>query len=587
MKPIILLFSSLICAVSLMSCSEIVFGDGGLSRPPELSGANIDSLFASVKDADKVLVAAYAHLPYGIPGSLGTECLESITDLQHTESGNIGCGPKHLYYNVALTPSIGEQAGNENYRFGNEWDYYAIKYGWIFIENAHKIPDASESTRNRMIAEAKVCIAISYFNLLRYCGGVPILDHSVQTNEEMFFPRNTFGETVDFIVRMLDEAKNDLPWVQEVEQEGRMTKAGALGLKLKVLCFAASDTFNSDTPFHPAANQYHCYGNYDKARWERAKAAAVEFMDALKLNGYYDLVQPKEPTHKARRLAYRSGYFDRGTCESLISIRNGFSGVHSDILWNVHPWGPTLNYVNMFQFEDGRDFPEDFDWEHPSEQPFFIPDGSGNPPGIPVRDPRLYENIAVPGDFVYNGTVAPLHTNHPNYSGGATGFAQKKFILDSRSDRDGKGEHWPFLRFSEVLLNAAEAYNEAEGGPSATAYEYVNRVRSRVGLPGLPEDFDRLAFRKALIRERALEFGYEECRWFDLIRWGLEEDFRKPLYGIRSKGNDQNNPTEFTFTKFKVEDRAWCASWDTKWYLSPIPQTEIDKNYGMTQNPGW
>lgn len=585
MKHIFLTLLSI--SLLLSACSEIGFGDAALSRPPESSGANLDSLFSSAVNADKVLVTAYSYLPYGIPGNLGVDYLESITDLQHSGSNNINDGPRQLYYNGALSPSIGSQSGNENYRFGSENDYYSIRYAWIFIENAGKIPDISDADRNRMISEAKMCIAISYFNLLRYCGGVPILDHSVQTNEEMKFPRNTFAQTVDFIVQMLDEAKDYLPWVQEAEKEGRMTKAGALALKLKVLCFAASDTFNSSTPFHPDANEYHCYGNYDNGRWQRAKEAAIEFMTELDKNGYYGLVMPKEQTHMARRLAYRSGYFDRGTTESLISIRRGFSGAHSDIIWNLHAWGPTLNYVNMFPLENGDDFPEDFDWENPPFQPFYTPDGSGNAPGIPTRDPRLYENIAVPGDYLYNGTIAPLHTNHPNYSGGTTGFAQKKFILEKDADRAGKGEHWPFLRFAEVLLDAAEAYNEADGTPSTKAYEYANKVRERVGLPGLPAGMDKLAFRKALIRERALEFGYEEVRWFDMIRWGLEEDFRKPLYGIRSKGNDQNNPTEFTFTTFKIEDRVWCNSWSTKWYLAPIPQTEIDKNYGMTQNPGW
>ena len=299
---------------------------------------------------------------------------------------------------------------------------------------------------------------------------------------------------------------------------------------------------------------------------------------------------PVADPHDARRLAYRSGYYDRGTVESLISIRKGYDySIHNAYLYSSIRYysGPTLNYVNMFPWEDGSEFPEDFDWKNPDRQPFFEPDGTGNPPGVPTRDPRLYENVVVPGDLYYNGTVAPLHTNHPNYDNKSTGFSVMKHIMRQTSDRTGKGVHWPFLRFAEVLLNAAEAYNEADNGPSPEAYAWVNQVRARVGLSNLEENMDKETFRKALIRERTLEFGCEEVRWFDLVRWGLVEDFTKTLYGLRSTGNDQNNPTEFTFEPFELSSRSWQQNWDTKWYLAPIPRTEVDKGYGMTQNPGW
>ena len=94
-------------------------------------------------------------------------------------------------------------------------------------------------------------------------------------------------------------------------------------------------------------------------------------------------------------------------------------------------------------------------------------------------------------------------------------------------------------------------------------------------------------FLEAVLKERALELGFEEVRWFDLVRRGRENDFRKQLYGLRSRGNDQHNPTSFTFEKVELNDRFWVDNWDTKWYLAPIPQEEINKKYGMTQNPGW
>ena len=81
--------------------------------------------------------------------------------------------------------------------------------------------------------------------------------------------------------------------------------------------------------------------------------------------------------------------------------------------------------------------------------------------------------------------------------------------------------------------------------------------------------------------------GFEEVRWFDLVRRNRQSDFKKKLYGLKSRGNDLNHPTAFTFEKVALPDRYWVANWDTKWYLAPIPQDEINKKYGMTQNPGW
>ena len=261
------------------------------------------------------------------------------------------------------------------------------------------------------------------------------------------------------------------------------------------------------------------------------------------------------------------------------------SGYTNSNLWDFYNErtrsGPTLNYVDMFPWADGTEFPDNFDWVHPPKQPFFAADGS------PTRDPRLYETCVVPGDTYFDGSLAPLYTNHLNYRAPISGFFQMKFLLRTYNDRDSRPVHWPYLRLPEVLLSYAEAINEYAGAPDATAYDCVNDVRGRVGLSALRENMGKEEFREAVLRERALEFGFEEVRWFDLVRWGREADFRKPLYGLISVGNNSQKPTSFSFKPFTLDDRAWKNAWDTKWYLAPIPQTEINKGYGMTQNPGW
>lgn len=575
-----------VCMLLASSCSEISFGDKFLGDQPESSGATTEEMFSSKINAEKVLTKAYTGLPYGLPtGSdfkLGENILESLTDLCYSFRDNISDGPVKLYYNGAL--SANNVPKNAAYRYGSKADWTAIRYAWLYIENVDKVPDMTASEKSERKAEAKVVIALCYFEMLRYVGGVTWLDHYIDVNESMNFPRLTFAQTVEKIVGLLDEAIDaNLAWKQAPSDDGRMTKAGAMALKFKVLQWAASPTFNSDTKWHPQANEYTCYGNYSDQRWKDAAAAGAAFFNEIQSQAGYELIQPTEDTHRARRLAYRKAYYNRGGTEVLISTRKGYGAdIHASLIGQRYYTGPTLNYVDMFPWEDGTDFPADFNWKSPSKQPFFTFTDNEM---VPTRDPRLYENVACPGDTYCNGTTAPVYTNNPDYKSGS-GFLVMKYILQQNDDRSGP-VHWAHTRLSEIMLGYAEVLNEVNQRPTDEAYRMVNEVRKRVGLSELPKNMKYEQFLEAVLKERALELGFEEVRWFDLVRRNRQKDFQKKLYGLRSKGNDLNNPTSFTFEKVELADHYWATNWDTKWYLAPIPQEEINKNYGMTQNPGW
>jgi hypothetical protein len=631
MKKLYQILTIALLGAGLVACESLKLGDAGLSKAPETSGATLDTLFATLKDADKVLATAYYYLPYGLvsdfDSKMGGDFLESITDHFISNKHSDDDGPNNLYYSGSLSSNLtGSYRGGEAYRFGGgtwsknknntgslklgEKDYIVVRYAWLFLENADRIPDADPALLAQKKAEAKMCMAIAYANMLRYVGGVPIVDHSIIFNEEMNFPRNTFKETVDYIVSLCDQAAPDLPWYVSANEDGRMTRAAALGLKLRILCFAASPTFNSNTKFHPEADEYSCYTNYDAARWQAAKKAADEFMAQLLSYGHYSLEQAvaSDATKGIRprdyRLAYRKGYFERGSSEAIISIRKSNSGDYHDKHIDVqddYGSGGSLNWVNKFPWADGTPFPEDFDWEDPKsweEQPFFkkSADGDlqvGDALFMETRDPRLYENLCVPGDVWKNNQVGPNYINakSPNFQEGGTGFLMMKFVLQQEADRTTP-PHWCMMRLPEVLLNCAEAYNEADSGPSEKAYTWVDAVRARVGLCPLeelyPDGMTQEEFRNALLLERELEFGFEEVRWFDMVRWGLVEAFTTPLKKLVAVGNKQNNATSFTYTTGDAyPPRQWYTKWDTKWYLSPIPSMEINKGYGMTQNPGW
>ena len=115
--------------------------------------------------------------------------------------------------------------------------------------------------------------------------------------------------------------------------------------------------------------------------------------------------------------------------------------------------GATLNWVNKFPYADGTPFPENFDWSNPGaggadRLPFFKSDPLGqhnvdNNLFTETRDPRLYENICVPGDKWKNGNVGPNYVNakSPSFQDGNTGFLQMKFIMPTEQDRNTP-PHW-------------------------------------------------------------------------------------------------------------------------------------------------
>jgi len=139
---------------------------------------------------------------------------------------------------------------------------------------------------------------------------------------------------------------------------------------------------------------------------------------------------------------------------------------------------------------------------------------------------------------------------------------------------------------AEIYLSYAEALNEFNGSPTDEAFDAVDIVRARVGLEGLSrvKYNTKETFREAVLTERALEFGFEEVRWFDLIRWKKEAFFKQPLHGVNTTKNPNGT---FSYEIVELPARFWKNNWSTKWYLSAFPPNEVNKGYGLVQNPGW
>lgn len=602
--------------ISTNACEDLAFGDKFLQKPPS-TDVTIDTIYSTAEYARRVLWYSYQNLPIGLETTssywntmwMGT--IEGLTDLNQDYLGYSGVNDVYYAgnYNASIEDSPRGKFLATKCRFNdNETHMWqSIRNAWLTVANIDRVPDMSQEEKERLKAESKTVVAVYYTHMLRHFGALPIIDRAISATETSMPARATLQETVDFIIRILDEAIAcpEFPWhIPESEMaawDGRMSKAGAMGLKARLLLFVASPIFNDEQPYFPgpAADAHMTwFGNYDRERWKKAIDACEAFFRAVDANGFYKLVEKDDVNPAGYRYAFRSAYFDRGTTETLISVRReNYRTANQQAFTNqAIRWGafcPTKEYFDMFQTAEG----EDFDWDNTehAKNPFIN------------RDPRLNETFILDGDIYQNtqAAVTKVKADDPeNYPKGKhwavgqmtdksllTGIACRKWGLDRAGEYNGHVIQWPHLRIAELYLTYAEALNEYHGGPNTLAYDYVNKVRARVGMKGMKTGMDQKTFRAAILRERACEFGYEEVRFFDLIRWKMDEKFSTPLHGLNIYKN--KNDGSYICEEFSLEGGAETRAWwnpggfSEKWYLSAFPQKEINKGYGLLQNPGW
>ncbi len=529
--------------------------------------------------------------------------------------------------------------------------YETVRKCWQIIENIDRVPDMSDSEKSRLRGEAYTIMASRYFDAFRSFGGLCLARKAYPVGEPFTGGRSTAWQTVEFIDSLIVCAINEPGYIWNIADadqgrwSGRLTRASARALRAKVWMFAASPLFNDSEPYRnydagketEFTNIEHVwFGKKDPALWTRCLQACNDFFQDNAANGdYYRLIQPATNDEIGYRTAYRRAY----------RYRN--NETNHEKLFDAHPtltlsdggwgWGwrgfaldclrqggavPTNELMECFGMADGRNFPY-ADIYGPGK----------NPQGIDMfadRDPRLYETILVPRqslpagfDYagqtytdIWVGGMMDKNSNFNNKDDIASGYCKFKWLLDyyggSRYDDEYIGV--PYIRLAEMYLIRAEA--RAETGDLKGALDDIHVVRSRVGLgrletmnPGLNLTSNKENLIDEILRERNCEIG-AECgdRVYDMIRRKRADLFTKRLHEIRiyrldengnrmTEGDLQWDPTtpwpKFEYEKpdIKVGARVWwdqgVSGFDTKWYLDPVSRVEVQKKYGLTQNPGW
>ncbi len=492
-------------------------------------------------------------------------------------------------YNVLPTWDVDEAINSDDAVHGIKWAagnqskgvYDPADYGWSgeygYIRQANLVlekiqeMDLSEDAYKKLEGQARFFRAYTYFTLIRSFGAVPYIDKPLELTDVENITRTPKDEVYAKVMEDFDIAIADLPVQWDETNSGRITKGAAMAMKARAALY---------------------YNN-----WQTAMDEAKKVMDL----GQYELYD-KDNTGRYKELFWEVA---DGCDEFILSVQyNAPTRTHYLIGWECFPtlgWGglnPTQSLVDAFEDINGAPIT--------SEASVYDPT---NP--FANRDPRLEVNVLHDGETMYGVTikVAPLSSSGNTGIGQhgdatATGYYQQKWLdpsIDPQSTGWDMGKDWVVIRYAEVLLTYAEAKNELSPlDPSA--FDAVNQVRRRVGMPDLQNtDPTKPTYcgtqddlRKRIWNEWRVEFALEGGkRQWDIRRWGIAKDvLNAPFEGLRyTLVDDPNAPKGDNGKKcilYVGEPLKLTGShYEDHNYLLPIPQTEIDLNPKLEQNPGY
>jgi len=387
--------------------------------------------------------------------------------------------------------------------------YLGIKRANVVIE---KVPAISmdETLRNRYLGEAKFLRALFYFDLVRAWGGVPVV---TTTTPPLLLARSSSDDVYTLIEQDLMFAIQHLPEksLYTAADLGRASRGAAKALLARVYLFRRDVTKND---------------------FQNAEKYALEVIQS----GEYDLEPNFEDSNGKNGEHGVESVFEIGAMEVEGDVGNQFANTQGVRGTPNRGWGfnrPSLDL--RYTFED--------------------------------NDPRLKLTIIDLGDVI-DGILILGDGTTPNETFDDQGNLievesyNRKVWIPGTSTSTQFGYNRRLIRYSDVLLMAAEALNE--NNKPAEALIHLNRVRERARhgnnniLPDITTtNQDQL--RELIIRERRVELALEGHRFWDLVRTGMAPQVLGPLGFVHGKHE-----------------------------LLPIPQNEIDISQGtITQNPNW
>jgi hypothetical protein len=448
----------------------------------------------------------------------------------------------------------------------------------------------TDADTKKYVAEARFFRAWYYWKLMELYGGVPLITKVLATNDPaLFTPRSSQSETVDFILKDLSDAVNDLPVQSDLSNPdiGRITKGAALSLSARIALYE---------------------GTWEKYRGQadatQYLTAAVTASGAVINSGNYALYTGSGAQ------SYRYCFIEAGddSKECILDRRYARNILGHDMPYEYNGTGynPTKKLADMYLDTIGVPITS------PGTQ--FLGYGTMTSE-YQQRDPRMTMTMIIPGTLT-NRVFHPI-VKVPNYPDNPqqnfnTGYILYKYMSeDPTANNSGAlgdaslfdfDKH--FIRYAEVLLIYAEASFEKNGSISDADLDMsINKIRDRVNMPHLTNTFvtvHGLDMRTEIRRERTVELALEGFRYDDVRRWKTAEtEFPQDIRGIKIKGSTwQTYPLYSQPTYQSKTDAGGFLIAETnrvfdpsKSYLQPLPTKEVAfyqaSGHILTQNPGW
>lgn len=434
---------------------------------------------------------------------------------------------------------------------------------------------------------------------------------------------------------LLEDASSD-----KVSGVGRIDKAIAQAFIIEALTYRASWLFNGECTYYAdLANRDGTKlfppmpdAATKRANWQKVVDECRVFLSKYG-NRYHLMYTDKEgaavanadadgfsPTESYRR-AVRTLFSEMGNNKEMIFYRmdNAAGTMQYDRMPNKSGntdsyrggslLGATQEMVDAYFMENGEspitgysadgitpiiNANSEYTEEGVSKEDYKGPDGTLYAPAgtrmmYVKREPRFYVDITFSNskwfegieggylvDFTYSGICGKKQGNNDYTS---TGYLVRKGM--GSGDRN-QNLICILMRLTNIYFDYIEALAHVDP-TNEDIWTYMNLIRERAGIPGYgerpslvkPVTTDEVL--ELIRKEKRIELSFENCRYFDVRRWGLVNEFNKPVHGM----NVNYDGNEF-FKRTEVIKRVF-----TRQYFFPIPQSEIDIDKNLVQNTGF
>lgn len=395
------------------------------------------------------------------------------------------------------------------------------------------LPNVAVANKNIVEMELRTLRAFYYYLLLDMFGGVPLVEGSDIAER----PRATKAEVFDFIAAELTAARAVLPETWPAAQNGRLTRYAADAILASL--YLNAGVLRRDSPSATAYNSCSTV----QIGGATACEAAITAADRVINSGRYSLLGSnwRENFTATNHLSPENIMVSKHVAASGEMGLNFLNRTlhyrqHSPDGWNGFA---TIGEVyNQFDANDIR-----------RQHSFYV----GPQVNVDPQSPNYNQPVNERGGTRLNFTPTIANVDQATESEGAR---IAKFPPDPNHNAQDHGNDFPYFRLAEMYLIKAEAQNEL--GQLANAIANVNTVRNGK-TTAVFTAASQAAFRDGILRERLFEFFAEAKRRMDLIR-----------HGRFTSGVWQNKPVT---EPHKI--------------LMPIPQTQIDANPALVQNPGY